>query len=826
MAEIKNDIPESSLLSNNRRELLLFQSMLRDTMWLYFVNITAGTMESFTVGDKGHGKIDPSDIQCPMYYQAYLQYISNNFAISKYRDIYRRDLQPHMLLAYYQSGNEYYEKEIEIVTLLGTRVWVRIRICFQWDDSTRQLYGITFIKDITELKEMEAKQIRYQKLLETLTNSYGTLLYCDLKTKMIQVERSKIEELPKSELPIPGDFFTESAKWIRSYIDEDDQDRVLEENSASNLENILPKHHVEIVYKLKHQKEDGVKCYNRCLLAAGTVSDGKPDTIIVAVQDITEQKRLEEERNEVMQHALIVANQANQAKTDFLSRMSHDIRTPMNAIIGMTAIAVTHMNDKSKVEDCLNKITLSGKHLLTLINEVLDMSKLENNKLNLSLEKANIRVMIQQILAMMRPMLQGKGQTVSCQMENLFHEDVICDEGKLQQILMNLLSNAIKYTPEGGQIKVIIRELPISEREYRQFQFVVEDNGIGMSSEFLEKIFLPFERAEDSRINKIHGTGLGMAIVQGITRIMNGDVTVQSERGKGSRFIVTIPLKLCREDERLPDEAVNLSVLVVDDDLNDCQMACEVLDRMGLQSEWVSSGQEAIEKISVKRKTADDYYMVFLDWKMPGMDGFETARKIREEVGEEVPIIILTAYDWGDIETEAKIQGINEFMTKPISESKVFHTFERVNKYSFVELIAAEDRTVLEGKRVLLVEDNELNMEIAKEMLEYMGLTVDVSENGKEAVDVLTAYEPGYYDCVFMDVQMPVMNGYDATRIIRQNEREDLQNIVILAMTADAFAEDVRKALDSGMNGHIAKPLQTDILRQVLYKWIGTASQA
>jgi signal transduction histidine kinase/DNA-binding response OmpR family regulator len=823
MSDIKNNIPESSLLSNSRREMLLFQSMLRDTMWLYFVNITAGTMESFTVGDKGEGKIDPSEIQCPMYYQAYLQYISNNFALSEYRDIYRRDLQPHMLLAYYQSGNEYYEKEIEIMTLLDTRVWVRIRICFQWDESTRQLYGITFIKDVTELKEMEANQIRYQNLLETLTNAYGTLLYCDMKAKTIQVERSIMTDLPKSEIPISGDFYTESANWIREYVAEEDQDRVLAENEPSNLEKILPKHHLEIVYRLKNKSENGVKCYSRCLIAAGSVSDGKPDTIIVAVQDITEQKHLEEERNEVMQHALIVANQANQAKTDFLSRMSHDIRTPMNAIIGMTAIAVTHMEDKNKVEDCLNKITLSGKHLLTLINEVLDMSKLENNKLNLSLEKANIREIIQEILAMMRPMLQGKAQTVSCQMENLFHEDVICDEGKLQQIMMNLLSNAIKYTPEGGQIKVIIRELPINEREYRQFQFVVEDNGVGMSQDFLEKIFLPFERAEDSRINKIHGTGLGMAIVQGITRIMNGDVTVNSEKGKGSRFTVTIPLKLCFEDERLPEEALNLPVLVVDDDRNDCQMACDVLERMGLKSEWVSSGQEAIEKILTKRHMSDDYYMVFLDWKMPEMDGVETAHRIREMVGEEVPIIILTAYDWCDIEGDTKALGIDEFMTKPISESKVYHTFERISKNHIAVLAMEEDNTIFESKRVLVVEDNELNAEIAQEMLENLGLTVEISENGMEAVEMLADREPGYYDCVFMDVQMPVMNGYDATRIIRQDARKDLQNIVILAMTADAFAEDVRKALDSGMNGHIAKPLQTDILRQALYKWIGTA---
>jgi signal transduction histidine kinase/DNA-binding response OmpR family regulator len=820
MSEKNNQIPESSLLSNSRREILLYQAMLRDTMWLYFVNITDGTMESFTIGDKGKGMIGSSEIKCPMYYQVYLQYISDHFALQEYRDVYRNDLQPHMLLAYYQSGNEYYEKEIEIMTRLGTRVWVKIRICFQWDEANRKLYGITFIKDITEFKEMEASRIRYQKLIETLANSYGTLLYCDLKGKTIHIERSEISEIRQTKAPIPGDFYAVSARWIQAYIDEEDQDLVLKETSSVNLEEVLPKHNIEIVYKRKNHKNDSIRRYSRCLIAAATLSEGKPEAIIVAIQDITEQKHLEEERNEVMQHALIVANQANQAKTDFLSRMSHDIRTPMNAIIGMTAIAATHMDDKLKVEDCLNKITLSGKHLLTLINEVLDMSKLENNKLNLSLDKANIREMMQQILAILRPMLLERRQTINCQAENLIHEDVICDEGKLRQIMMNLLSNAIKYTPEGGQIKVTIKELPVSEREYRQFQFVVEDNGIGMSQDFLEKIFLPFERAEDSRINKIHGTGLGMAIVQGITQIMNGDVTVQSKIGEGSRFEVTIPLKLCLDDEKLPEEVMNLAVLVVDDDLVDCQMACEVLDRVGLKSEWVSSGSEAIEKILAKREAADDYYMVFLDWKMPEMDGVETAHRIREEVSEDVPIIILTAYDWCDIEEEARAQGINEFMSKPISESKIYHTFERISKGGVEEIEAKEDNTVFDGKRVLLVEDNELNVEIAKEMLENVGLTVDISENGKEAVDILIAHEPYYYDCVLMDVQMPVMNGYEATRCIRQEAREDLQKVIILAMTADAFAEDVRKAIDSGMNGHIAKPLQADILRQILGKWL------
>jgi signal transduction histidine kinase/response regulator RpfG family c-di-GMP phosphodiesterase len=820
MLEKNNQIPESSLLSDSRREILLYQAMLRDTMWLYFVNITDGTMESFTIGDKGQGMIGTSEIKCPMYYQVYLQYMSDNFALQEYRDLYRNDLQPHMLLAYYQSGHEYYEKEIEIMTRLGTRVWVRIRICFQWDETNHKLYGITFIRDITDFKEMEASRTRYQKMIETLVNSYGTLLYCDLIDKTIHIERSEISQIRPTKAPIPGDFYGVSAKWIQAYIDEEDQDRVLKETSSIHIERILPKHNIEIVFKRKSPQYDSFGQYSRCLIAAATLSEGKPESIIVAIQDITEQKHLEEERNAVMQHALIVANQANQAKTDFLSRMSHDIRTPMNAIIGMTAIAATHMDDKSKVEDCLNKITLSGKHLLTLINEVLDMSKLENNKLHLSLDKANIREMMQQLLAMLRPMLQEKNQTINCQAENLFHEDVICDEGKLRQIMMNLLSNAIKYTPEGGQIKVTIKELPLSEREYRQFQFVVEDNGIGMSQDFLEKIFLPFERAEDSRVNKIHGTGLGMAIVQGITRIMNGDVTVQSRIGVGSRFEVTVPLKLCLDGEKLPEEALNLAVLVVDDDMNDCQMACEVLDLVGLKSEWVSSGAEAIQKISAKRAAADDYYMVFLDWKMPEMDGVETAHRIREEISEDVPIIILTAYDWCDIEEEARAQGINEFMSKPISESKVFHTFERISKSNVVEIEAEEDIPVFDGKRVLLVEDNELNVEIAQEMLENMGFTVDVSENGQEAVIQLLACEPYYYDCVLMDVQMPVMNGHEATRLIRREERVDLQQMIILAMTADAFAEDVRKAIDSGMNGHIAKPLQVDVLRQTLHKWI------
>jgi signal transduction histidine kinase/DNA-binding response OmpR family regulator len=816
----KNNIPDSFLLSNSRREVLLYQAMLRDSMWLYFVNITAGTMESFTIGEKGKGKRDPSEVNCPMYFRDYLEITAQKYVVEECRDVYLRDFQPAALLAYYQDKHEYYEKEVEIVTLQGQRIWVRIRICFQWDDSTSQLYGVTFIKNITDLKVMEANQIRYQQLLETLTNSYGTLLYCNLQARTIQFERTEIPGFERSEMPISGDFYSLAANWVRSYIEEEDQERVLRECSAAYLEEKLPKHNVEIVYKRKIRNHSGLRLYSRALIVPASLKNDRLDTIIVAIQDITEQKHLEEERNEIMQHAMIVANQANQAKTDFLSRMSHDIRTPMNAIIGMTAIAASHMDDKNKVEDCLNKITLSGKHLLTLINEVLDMSKLESNKLNLSLDKGNIREMMQQILGILRPMQHDKKQTLTCQMENVIHEDVICDEGKLRQIMMNLLSNAMKYTPEGGQINVLIKELPINERDYRQFQFVVEDNGIGMSEEFLAKIFLPFERAEDSRVSKIHGTGLGMPIVQGITRIMNGDVKVQSEIGKGSRFEVTIPLKLCSSEEKLPKELMNLSVLVVDDELLDCKMACEVLDRVGLKSEWVTDGEEAIQRILDRQGSEDEFYMVFLDWKMAGMDGITTARGIREKVGEDVPIIILTAYDWCEVEDIAKAQGINDFMSKPISASKVYHTFERISRENTKSISVEEDQVSFEGKRVLLVEDNDLNVEIAQEILQSMGLIVDVRENGQEAIEALLAQEPKYYQCVLMDVQMPVMNGYEATMQIRKERRKDLQDIKILAMTADAFAEDVRKAMDAGMNGHIAKPLQIESLRQTLRRWL------
>ncbi|MDR0949625.1 MAG: response regulator [Lachnospiraceae bacterium] len=819
MEEKIESIAKSIHFAHSRREDLLFQAMLRDSLWLYFINISDGIIEFFSMGEKGLGRFEPIGIQFPTPYDEYLKYRNQTCVLPQYRESYREVLNPKALMEYCHAGHEYYETEIEIYSLQGKRVWVRIRVCFQESEETHHLYGVTFVKEITEVKVLQEKQFRSSTMLEALTNPFIVILYCDLRNGTIWVERSEGGILPQGE-ELTSDYFTLISSYIKEHIDEKDQNRVLMETSREHTLKILPKQNIELVWQEKTKRSDGIARYMRCLIAPGIIENGEVVTFVHAIQDITAQKHREQERNQILQNALSVSKQANRAKTDFLSRMSHDIRTPMNAIIGMTAIAAAHLEDRDKVSDCLGKITLSGKHLLSLINEVLDMSKLENNKLELSLDTANLRELLQQMVSMLRELIAEKNQTITYQMEHLEHEDVVCDESKIRQILMNLLSNAIKYTPEGGHIKVILREIPMKRHDYSEFLFIVEDDGIGMSQAFLERIFQPFERAEDTRINKIHGTGLGMAIAQGIAAVMSGEITVKSEIGVGSCFTFSVPLQLENKVGRLPEDVLNLPVLVVDDQETDCQMACEVLDRIGLKGEWVTSGENAVNKVVERHAKGEEYFTVFLDWKMPGMDGIMTARAIREKVGQDVPIIILTAYDWCDIEDQARAEGVNDFLSKPISESKLCHTIERFHRPTPSQLRSEELPDFFRDKRLLLVEDNDLNVEIAKEMLETFGIQVDVSENGAESLQILQESSPHTYDLILMDIQMPIMNGYEATKQIRHMEREDLREIPIVAMTADAFAEDVRRALDAGMNGHIAKPLQVETVKEVLQKWI------
>lgn len=554
--------------------------------------------------------------------------------------------------------------------------------------------------------------------------------------------------------------------------------------------------------------------------------DDGSNRFIFAVQNIDEEKEKENQTKMALMQAYDAVRAANRAKTDFLANMSHDIRTPMNAIIGMTAIAGAHIDDKQRVVDCLNKITVSSKHLLGIINEVLDMSKIESGKLSLQEEVFSLPELIDELLVMCRPQILDKKHSLAVNIKSISHEKVIGDSQRIQQVFMNLMSNAIKYTRSGGNIRFSVSEKPTNKQRIGCYEFVFEDNGIGMSEEFLSHIFEPFERANDSEIAKIQGTGLGMPIAYNIVQMMNGDIEIESELGKGTKITVTIFLKLVEADNEIDyNRFVSLPVLVTDDDVMACESACDILTELGMESEWVLSGKEAVERTVQRHNDGNDYFAVIIDWKMPEMDGVATAKEIRKRVGDDVPVLIISSYDWSDIEQEARAAGVNGFISKPLFKSRLAYLFNELlgngnssDSLSHTETVLGADD--FSGKRILLVEDNEINAEIAGEILTMSGIEVEYATDGQQAVDIMADSQDGYFDMIFMDIQMPVMNGYEAAAAIRALGREYTDNIPIVAMTANAFAEDVQKALNSGMNEHISKPLDMTRLSKSLHKWL------
>ncbi len=512
---------------------------------------------------------------------------------------------------------------------------------------------------------------------------------------------------------------------------------------------------------------------------------------------------------------------ATRAKSTFLSNMSHDIRTPMNAIVGMTAIATAHIDDKEQVRNCLKKIALSGKHLLGLINDVLDMSKIESGKMTLTVEQISLREVIEGIVNIVQTQVKAKSQNFNVHIDNIMAEDVYCDSVRLNQILLNMLSNAVKYTHENGTIQLSLFQEEAPEDKgsaYIRNHIIVKDNGIGMTPEFLSQIFDSYSRADSKRVQKTEGAGLGMAITKYIIDAMGGSIAIESEPDKGTEIHVILDLEKA-EIEEIDMVLPPWRMLVVDDDEILCHTAVDALKSIGIQAHWTLSGESALELVRKQHQLRDDYQIVLLDWKLPGMDGLMVARQIRRIVGENMPIILISAYDWDEFEAEAREAGINGFISKPLFKSTLFHGLKQYMGMAEAENTITED-TDLAGCRLLAAEDNEINWEILEELLSDVGMELEWAENGAICLEKFEASEPGYYKAILMDVRMPVMNGYEATEAIRGLERPDAQTIPIIAMTADAFSEDVKHCLDSGMNAHTAKPINLDEVISLLKKFI------
>ena len=619
------------------------------------------------------------------------------------------------------------------------------------------------------------------------------------------------------------DFFL---RWCKEKVFPEDRELYVQETNTRQMLEAYERGESELVIEFEAEgPNEHPMVLRRTILLTKDESNGDILALINA-KDITEARRKDKEARKALLDAYEAADRASCAKTDFLSKMSHDIRTPMNAIIGMTAIAGTKLHDPEGVAECLNKISGASRYLLSLINEVLDMSRIESGTMALQEEDFDLIDMINNLEKVLSASAREKRQNITLRTHNIQNSNVMGDILRIQQAFINVGQNAIAYTPEEGEISIEVTEKPSTQYQIGCYEFVFKDNGIGMSPEFLKRIFKPFERAEDVRISKVQGTGLGLTISRNIIHMMDGDIEIESELGVGTIVTITLPLKHQEPGQAQDIDLTGLTVLVVDDEPFSCETACMLLEKLGMQGEWVLSGKEALEYVQKKQEKKEELFAVLLDCNMPGgMNGMETAKAMRREIRSSVPIVMYSAYDWADIETEAQVAGIDAFIMKPLDEGRLVNVFKRfIHREEVPSLEHTLDQIEAADyshKRILVVEDNDLNREIAMEILSMSGAQVETAENGKEAVEMVQASSKGYYDLILMDLQMPIMNGYEATIAIRDMNREDIRNIPIVAMTANAFLEDVQKSKACGMNEHMSKPLDIDQLQQMLARWLG-----
>ena len=637
-------------------------------------------------------------------------------------------------------------------------------------------------------------------------NVDDVFLMLDAETAKVDYVSPNIERL----LGIPWREARQDARVLAALHPKDSPDR-----DKNYLEGLLSGQQREWDDEYGHLETGERRWFH--IVAMGSEVEGRTKHILV-MSDRTADKQV----NQALSDAVAAAETANRAKSTFLSNMSHDIRTPMNAIIGFTTLAISNIDDKNRVKDYLTKTLASSNHLLSLINDVLDMSRIESGKIHLEEVEVNLSDVLHDLKTIVSGQVYAKQLEFYMDAMDVTDEDVYCDKTRLNQILLNLLSNAIKFTPAGGTVSVRVRQLAGQVRGCGQYEFRIKDNGIGMSPEFAKKIFEPFERERTSTVSRIQGTGLGMAITKNIVDMMGGTIEVQTAQGKGSEFIIRVPLRV--QAEHRPVEKITelegLKALVVDDDFNTCDSVTKMLVKVGMRAEWTLSGKEAVLRARQSIEMSDVYHAYIIDWRLPDMNGIEVTRQIRS-LNDDTPIIILTAYDWSDIEVEAKAAGVTAFCSKPMFISDLRETLMSALGQKLTDAsqeLLPEKNADFKDRHILLVEDNELNREIAQEILREYGFRVDTAENGEVAVEKVSTAAPGSYDLVLMDVQMPVMDGYTATRKIRALDDPARAKLPILAMTANAFDEDRRNALESGMNGFLSKPIVIGDLVQELRK--------
>ena len=634
-------------------------------------------------------------------------------------------------------------------------------------------------------------------------NVDDVFLMMDAETSRVDYVSPNIERL----LGVPLEQVQQDIRVLRALHPKDSPDR-----DKNFLAGIQCGEQYEWNADYAHQQTGERRWFH--VVAMGSEVAGRTKYILV-MSDRTDDRKI----NQALSEAVAAAEAASRAKSTFLSNMSHDIRTPMNAIIGFTTLAVSNIDNQERVKDYLTKTLSSSRHLLALINDILDMSRIESGKLQLEETEVNLAEMLHDIKTIVSGQIHAKQLELYMDALDVTDEDVYCDRTRMGQILLNLLSNAIKFTPAGGTVSVRVRQFAGTVRDCAQYEFRVRDNGIGMSPEFAQKIFEPFERERTSTVSRIQGTGLGMAITRNIVEMMGGTIKVQTEKNRGTEFIICLPLRMqtgTRREEKIA-ELAGLKALVVDDDFNTCDSVAKLLTRVGMRAEWTLSGREAVLRARQSIELGDPCRAYIIDWRLPDMNGIEVTRQIRS-LNDDTPIIILTAYDWSDIEGEAKAAGVTAFCSKPMFLSDLRDTLLTAIGHTQTEAqdILPGKNADFRGRHILLVEDNELNREIAVAILHEYGFLVDTAENGAVAVEKIRTSDPGRYDLVLMDVQMPVMDGCTATRRIRALKDPARAAVPIVAMTANVFEEERKRAFDCGMNGFLSKPIVIEELIDAL----------
>ena len=682
------------------------------------------------------------------------------------------------------------------------------------------LYGLDINEEKQNAIDHERKLREQLAIFNVLSRDFTNVYLIDPSTDSLRI--LKLEGFVTAGLDITQDrtypYYSTCRQYISDRVHPDDVNMMLE---AMKFENIMceisEKGEYVSTYRVLDKGETHYYQYKYIPL------EGTGD-IIAGFQNIDALIADEKNQHDVLEAALAEAERSNHAKTTFLNSISHDIRTPLNAIVGFTALASTHIDDPESVAGYLSKITTSSNHLLSLINDVLDMSHIESGKINIEESPVHLSDLINDLRMIILPNVSSKQLDLFIDTQDVTSENVITDKLRLNQVLLNILTNAIKFTKPGGSIRFRVVELHDAPDGHAHFEFHIRDTGIGISHEFQEHIFEAFSREQTSTISGIQGTGLGMSIAKSIVDMMGGSIRVESEPGKGTEFTVGLTFRVCGGsaiNEIIP-QLKGMRALIADDDFNTCASVTQMLDSIGMRSEWTTSGKEAVLRTKLALERHDEFSVFIIDWLMPDMNGIETVRRIRQIIGTTKPIIILTAYDWTEVESEAREAGVIAFCSKPIFMSELRNILSKPYYTSVSTRDEKKDRELFAGKKILLVEDNELNMEIAAELLTEAGFSIGTACDGEDAVEAVRNSAPGEYDLVLMDIQMPKMNGFEATRAIRSLPDKRLADIPIFAMTANAFEEDRQNALSAGMNGHIAKPLDIpklfDTLRELFSK--------